>query len=485
MLVALGACGVAQAPPTQFDGPDAFDRSHCQRAGWRDMALVGSVWSLDQQVPVMGAFAGIVRFDRDDDGNLEASYGGERAAVTDWTPDELFWRRAGSRTESARSFLACRRDGTDEMDGSTSLCTGGGCQVGQFHAVRLARRAGEGEASAGVAQVGEYGAFHGGMSMNVRVDAARAVAVLARYGDGLRLLALAPGRDGKLAIREIGHASPESAADGEFYNDVKLYEAAGRKYALAASSLHGAVIWDITDASAPVLRGHVRGQDNVHTLFVAGTTLYLANLQIGGLSIASIANPLAPVELGQYVLDRASVQGASFVHDLFVTPGNGRVYLDYWGAGLVIVDASKPRRPVKLGQYAYPRATNHSVSVTTLGGRIIALTGDEDFGAHARELDVTDPGHITLVGEWGQDRPQVSIHNILIEGDRAYVAYYQDGLRVLSLSASAAPVELAYFNTWRGPGNSFFEGAIGVDKVGGQVYLADAQRGLIVVEMPQ
>lgn len=26
------------------------------------------------------------------------------------------------------------------------------------------------------------------------------------------------------------------------------------------------------------------------------------------------------------------------------------------------------------------------------------------------------------IGEWGQDRPQVSAHNVLIEGDTAYVA---------------------------------------------------------------
>ena len=88
-------------------------------------------------------------------------------------------------------------------------------------------------------------------------------------------------------------------------------------------------------------------------------------------------------------------------------------------------------------------------------------------------------------------RPEVSVHNVMASGDRAYVAYYQDGVRILDLSDPTDPTEIAHYQTWPGYdpryGYSFFEGALGLDLDldAGLVYVADSHRGLIVLRIAE
>jgi hypothetical protein len=479
-----------------FSTPAGFDRSGCTLSGWDALALNGTIWSIDHDLPALGRFAGVVRFDAGLSGAMVATYNGGPATRTLQTAQDLFWYRAPTAQLAERALLGCTRPQPGVIDGLMASCDHTGtCSLGTFHAVRLERllERPEGEHSPNVTLLAEFpgpgGPVWPSITANVRVDGARQLAVLARYGDGLRILALDPGPP--YTIRELSHVDTEETLAGsmnyEIYNDVKLFDAGGKHYALMASNRHGIIIFDITDPAHPVRVGHLRDGENVHTHFFVGTTLYLADLEIGGLVIADLSNPEAPVELGQYILEGAA--GDVFVHDLYVEPG--RAYLDYWGAGLVIVDVTDPAAPHKLGQFTYDRMTNHSNWVGTLqasdGAHKICLTGDEDFTAHARELDVTDPANIHLVGEYGQERPQVSIHNILVDGDKAYVAWYMDGLRILQLSVSAPPALVGWFNSWRGDagdGYSFYDGAIGLDKVGELIYLADESRGLLVLQVP-
>jgi hypothetical protein len=416
-------------------------------------------------------------------------------------PHDLLWYQPGSDrpnvTESSVSYLACAHHGQERIDGVVARCLrsppgtpdvspGAHCTLGTFTALRVARRPGEPEHSANVTLLGEYSALPvsepvGPVTANVRVDPARGLAMLARMGDGLRILQLRGG--GPVAV---GHG-PTEDAEAEIYNDVKLLDVGGRSFALAASSTHGVVVWDTSDPTRPQVVAHLNDGDDIHTVFLDGTTLYAADLSLGGLLTADLGDPLHPRELGQLLAsDPNPGRPAVFLHDLYVA--FGRAYLAYWGAGLIVADVSDPSAPRELGRYRYPRDSCHSVWVAPIDGRLIAVIGDEDFGAHARVLDVTDPTGITLVGEWGQDRPQVSIHNILIQGDRAYVAWYQDGLRILQLSAKEAPRQIGWFNTWQGgaagQGLSFFEGAIGIDVHAGVAYLADTDRGLFVLSVP-
>jgi hypothetical protein len=476
------------------DGTTDGANSNCLTSGWDQLALDGTIWSIDHHVPALGQFAGIVRF-TGAGGSLAATYNGfptsatQSASTLAWTRDAIPNARI-----TRRVFTACTLPSSNEILGNLSACDlVGNCSQGSFRMLRLERRTGESEASSNVVKLGEYqGASWQSITANVRVDANRQLAVLARYDDGLSIVSLNPP---SYAMTEVGHHATEDAGvqTFEIYNDVKLIDANGKHYALLASSTHGLVVYDITDPTAPVIKAHIHDGDNVHTHFIVGTTVYVADIDFGGIYIVDITNPESPVEKSSFAYQAPNpppnppvdLLSGVFVHDLFVEPG--RAYLSYWGAGLVIVDVTNPTAPHQIGEFTYPRMSDHSVWAGTIGGRRIALIGDEDFSAHGRELDVTDPEHMTLIGEYGQDRPQVSIHNIMIDGDKAYVAWYMDGLRILQLSATAPPTLVGYFNTWSpgsNTGYSFFEGAIGLDKIGNIVYLAEEERGLIVLQVP-
>jgi hypothetical protein len=104
-------------------------------------------------------------------------------------------------------------------------------------------------------------------------------------------------------------------------------------------------------------------------------------------------------------------------------------------------------------------------------------------------LDVTAPENITQAGEF-KLRPEVSVQAMALSGERLYVAYYQDGLRVLQVSPSGALEQVGYYNTGResdpGRGASFYEGLSGIKAPGdGFIYASETSRGLLVFrELP-
>jgi hypothetical protein len=77
----------------------------------------------------------------------------------------------------------------------------------------------------------------------------------------------------------------------------------------------------------------------------------------------------------------------------------------------------------------------------------------------------------------------VSVHNVFTDGERAYVAWYQYGLRVLDLADPTAPVEVGHYRTWspEDTHTEYFEGALGIDRdEAGTLYVADLRRGLLI-----
>ena len=335
---------------------------------------------------------------------------------------------------------------------------------------------------------GEWQQAERSLTVNVRV--ADSMAYLARYGDGLRIIDLA---DPANPI-ERGHYPVENPGI-EIYNDVKLASGPdGTQYALMASNVIGVVVFDVSDPDAPTWVASFppsseapQGRPAVHTLFVEGDRAYVAFNFDQSLRIYDIADPSQPVALGSYRNPRMGTEGG-YLHDLFVD--NGRVYLNYWNLGMTIVDTlDDPANPVLVGEYDdYGENTSHSNWIVRAGGRTVSVHGDEQYGAHVRIVDVEEesPEFLQTIASY-QTRQQISVHNIMAHGDRAFVTYYQDGLRILDLSDPAAPVEIGHFHTWPGfgpeQGFSFYEGAIGVDfePATDTIYLADTIRGLFVL----
>lgn len=294
---------------------------------------------------------------------------------------------------------------------------------------------------------------------------------------------------GPLGLDVIDVSSPGAPvhvghADGAF-NDVRVVRGAGKIVAYAAP-LEGeeTAVIDVTDPARPVMAPPI--PEYSHSLQVqtvgAATHLYLATYT-NVVPRYDVTNPLVPVRLGE-----ARVPGPEAgVHDLFVD--GDRIYANNTREGLVAFDVSGGLgAAVELGRRKSPYS--HASWAGTAGGRRIVLHGDEGMtnigGAFLSVLD-GDPASPTFLTELGryQTRKQVGIHNFQLVGDKVYISYYQDGVRVVDLSVPAMPREVAHYNTWREESayGGTFEGAIGI-RVGGdgRIYVADLARGLLILE---
>jgi hypothetical protein len=491
-LITAAACGDNHADPGglpdgpgRFDSPSDFDgaAAGCVAGG---MAGVAPDGIFHFQATYEDGFTGTGAARLDELGVWQ--YGGALAggeATRAWLDDDALFLYRDLGEDRSRSLLLCEQRG-GELHGQYAYCTEEDCFLAQVTARRV-EPLDEPEAG-GLTLLGEHaGAGWGdGITVNVRVQ--DGLAYLARYQDGLRIVDVS----NPSAPKDVGHGPCEFPDSNEIYNDVKLYSANDRRYAIMASNRVGAVVWDVTDPSAPgaVSRFPTPNieQDegvNIHTLFIVGDKAYLANTR-GGLEIWSLADPVRPARLSTFFPPNAP--DGAFLHDLFVE--GDRAYLNFWNAGMVIADVSNPAAPRELGRFVgYGDESSHSSWVTTVGARRIAAHGDEEWGSHLRLVDVTEgsAGFARQVGEW-QTRPEVSAHNLMAVGSEVFAAYYQDGIRVIDISDPAAPRQTAWFHTWpgydRAYGASFFEGAVGIDldPGAGRIYVADSHRGLLILQ---
>jgi hypothetical protein len=476
-----------------YDDPEDFDRAGCDDGvtPMDEVDLIG-IYHVEVDVPGYSTFPVPARFDAAAGGltgRLQSHDGTVEVSATDVFLRAIYETASGPRMR-VLDLCAARADGS--VHGAYASCTPEGCLVGAVDG-RKVLPLDEPEAE-GLTLLGSFNGtaaepwLGDGLTVNVRV--ADGVAYVARYQDGLRTVDVSDPS----APAALGHLPVEYPDSGEIYNDVKLLATDdGSRYAYMCSSVGGAVVVDVTDPTAPRrvtsfgTQVPDEGGINVHTIFLDGGRAYLANTDLG-LEIWDLADPESPERLGTFVHPDLATFGG-FLHDLYVA--GDRAYLNYWNLGMAIVDVSDPTAPELVGNFVgYGEETSHSSWVTQIGARDVAVHGDEQYGSHVHIVDVTEGSvaFLDVLAEY-QTRPEVSAHNVLAAGDLAYVTYYQDGLRVLDLADPANPVKLAHFHTWPGSGpdygNSFYEGAIGIDldKTSGTIYVADTHRGLFVLAL--
>ncbi|HEX8968385.1 MAG TPA: hypothetical protein VF937_10915, partial [Chloroflexota bacterium] len=257
----------------------------------------------------------------------------------------------------------------------------------------------------------------------------------------------------------------------------------------------GLALWDVTDPSSPVELGFIstgRGSRGVHEFTLRHQAdrwlAYLAvpNSEItdgsGDLRIVDVTDPRNPVPIADWGARRDAGlpvgNGAqcvpfcrgtvpqAFLHSVALSPDGRTAYLSYWDLGVIILDVSEPGTPRWLGRFDEPASTEgntHSVSLAHDGK--LALVGDETFGppwGHLRLVDVQNPANPIQVGTF--DTPDsaagtrgeqyaYTIHNPLADDrdpNRAYLAWYADGVRMLDVADPAHPVELASWVPPRG-----------------------------------
>jgi hypothetical protein len=270
------------------------------------------------------------------------------------------------------------------------------------------------------------------------------------------------------------------------YNDVKVVRGSGSVVAFVSPlGEAGTQVIDVTVPDAPEVLAEIPIFS--HSVFVDTSTgsprLFLATYT-NEVPVFDVSDPRTPVMLG-IARDPGPEAG---IHDLFAE--GDMIFVNNTTAGFTALDVSAglASPAVERGRYV-GNGYSHASWVGTAGGRRVALHGDEgmtpDGGALIKVLD-GDPasaGYLTELGRY-QSRPEVGIHNFQLVGDKVYIAYYQDGVRVVDLANPAQPEEVAHYNTWdvqNAPGGAF-EGALGIRVVDGRIYVADRERGLLIME---
>ncbi|WP_242588643.1 LVIVD repeat-containing protein [Corallococcus macrosporus] len=387
-----------------------------------------------------------------------------------------FLRRLPTPVYRHLTFAGCTRPETDRVNGCYVQCTSEGRVInkGSFTALRHGWRRGEGEAS-GLKLVSESAVP---LTFPVDIYVTKGHAYVVAIGDstGSGGLAVYDVKDpAHPVLKKRIQLEGDTYWNGAWAKDDALY---------IASANSGVIVYDITNPADPqYVRALPGGALNVHTVHVRGDRLYgMAPSSSSQTLMFDVSSALSP-----QLLERISIPDESFggVHDAFAYGDN--LYVNHTTEGYIAFDVSDPARVRELGRYAYGDAFSHANAVGTFAGRTIAFEGGEQVNAHLRVLDVTDPANMRLIGQYAL-RPEYSIHNMVLVGTKLYIAYYQEGVRVLDVSVPPRPREVAYFNTYRDTpptrtGSEFFSNAIGIRVPGdGFIYVVDTHRGLLILK---
>ncbi|HSF16350.1 MAG TPA: hypothetical protein VLK65_12455 [Vicinamibacteria bacterium] len=297
--------------------------------------------------------------------------------------------------------------------------------------------------------------------------------------------------------------------DARTVNDVKVSED-GRVAVIsregASNRKNGLVILDVSNPSEGVqviARYDDQLNGGVHNVFIANGHVYaLSNGR--RYDIISIEDPKNPYRVGRFEL---TTPGHG-IHDVWID--KGVAYSSNWHDGVVAVDVGgggqggAPNHPVQLGSYAYPSGWNHAAfpyrSQST--GRFYVFAGDEAFpypqddrpGAPERAAGWI---HVIAWDDWKNPRevaryqvPEAGTHNLWIEEDILYIAYYNGGLRVVDVSGELRGDlykqgrEMAY---WHPNDPESFKPnapfAWGPQPYKGHIFIADHHSGLWAVKL--
>lgn len=321
--------------------------------------------------------------------------------------------------------------------------------------------------------------------------------------------------------------------DARTVNDVKVSED-GRICVIsregASNRRNGIVILDVTNPhNVEILSRYDEDlTGGVHNVFVYDNHVYAVN-NGRRYDIINIEDPKNPYRVGRFELDSPG----HGVHDVWVV--DGIAYSSNWQDGLVLVDVGtaaaggpfkkfeetpmpeiqspffaggSPSNPVKFASYEYPSGWNHAAFpyYNKSTDKFYVIAGDEagqrvsPYARGNRDMippvmagwfhfvDFTDPKNPKEVARF--EVPDAGAHNLWVQDDILYAAYYNAGLRVVDISGELMGNlyrqgrEIARFLPTHAEGpvpNAPF--VWGPQPYKGMIYLADYNSGLWVVKL--
>ncbi len=169
----------------------------------------------------------------------------------------------------------------------------------------------------------------------------------------------------------------------------------------------------------------------------------------GGVYIANISNPTAPVKISEKIHTRGTVL------DLFYTPINKRLYIGDEIGGVEIWDVGDTLNPLKLAECSNLENA-HGIRVVDSFAFVADKNGLEI-------INVKDMGNIFTVGVYNDTSGAVS--EFTIRDTLCYIADVDAGLKIVNISNPANPKEVGSYDT---PGY-----ACGVTVVDTLAYIGD------------
>ncbi|MEZ4417719.1 MAG: Ig-like domain-containing protein [Gemmatimonadota bacterium] len=241
--------------------------------------------------------------------------------------------------------------------------------------------------------------------------------------------------------------------DARTTNDVKVSED-GRICVIsregASNRRNGIVILDCSDPRNVEILSTFDDEltGGVHNLFIYQDHVYAVNNGIR-FDVINIADPRNPHRVGRFELDTPG----HAIHDVWVV--DGIAYSSNWGDGVAVIDVGggnkggSPSNPVLMYRFAdVGGATHAAFPYKSPTGKFYIFMGDEigrpgfnDLDAnrtpprmagYIHVVDFTDPMNPEEVARY--EVPEAGSHNMWIEEDRLYAAFYNGGTRVIDIS---------------------------------------------------
>ena len=244
-------------------------------------------------------------------------------------------------------------------------------------------------------------------------------------------------------------------------------------------ALSGRMEWyDIIDPTQPQLvkRFEPSPSINPHTFFVAGNTLYVADLVSSGIRIFDITDKKNPKPLAD-IIDRSWS-----IHDMTVI--RRRLYgaWIFGSAGVLLADVKNPAAPQELSKARYPQAGTHNAWPTEDEKYILTTDEISPSRNNLKIWDARTPGKLTQVNEYQVPNAASPIHNTYVRGRYAYMSHYCDGLRIVDVADPAQPREVAFYDFNTSTGCASFNSNWGVHVFSNLIYASDMNTGLYVLE---
>ncbi|HEY1097938.1 MAG TPA: Ig-like domain-containing protein, partial [Myxococcota bacterium] len=255
--------------------------------------------------------------------------------------------------------------------------------------------------------------------------------------------------------------------DARIINDVTV-SPDGRWGALsregASNRVNGVVILDLSTPAHPKIASRFDQEltGGVHNMFATNDQLFAIS-NGDKYVIVDLKDVAAPKYVGEY--DHPN----SRIHDVWVR--DGIAYSSEWGTGVVAVDVGNgkyggsPAKPVLIGTYPTTSGATHEIYpyVQKSTGKVYLFLGDEIMSRQGRVwegtnyqlsggpgggppkggiaqtsagythiVDFTDPKNPKNIAKYHHE--EFGAHDIIVEDDVLYQAYYDGGVRIVDVS---------------------------------------------------